>query len=351
LSCRLISPGQDRCRSLHMATGTNLCQDTEMPDLPEQQPRRLQTQPPVSGQAGAEQPQSKSPLNKVHWGWLTLFLAPNLALFALFMIIPIAMAIGLSFFQWDLLSPPRFVGLANFAKIPSDPRAVNSIVQTAYLVVIGVVPTVIVSFLLAVLINTRFPGIRVIRTIYLLPLVISFVASAVLWRYIFDPRFGPINTVLSWFGVSGPEWLQSTAWSMPAVAIVIVWLRFPLGMLLYLAALQSISPEMLEAAELDGAGPWRKIRDIIWPSVRPVTFLVAIVTLRGVLFDSFDVINVMTGGGPISSTDILINYIYNVAFSELKLGYASALATALLLIVAFLALTLTPPRTSGGPHR
>jgi ABC-type sugar transport system permease subunit len=115
--------------------------------------------------------------------------------------------------------------------------------------------------------------------------------------------------------------------------------------------LQAINPEMLEAAELDGASAWRKIRDIIWPSVRPVTFLVAIVTLRGVLFDSFDVIHVMTGGGPIGSTDILINYIYSLAFSELKLGYASALATALLVIVAFLALTLTPPRAQGGPGR
>lgn len=323
-----------------------------MPNLPEQHFRRHLNRSPTPGQASeAALPQAKSQLNKVHWGWLTLFIAPNLALFSLFMIVPIAMAIGLSLFQWDLLSPPRFVGLANFAKIPSDPRAVNSIVQTVYLVVIGVVPTVIVSFLLAVLINTRFPAIRVIRTIYLLPLVISFVASAVLWRYIFDPRYGPINTVLSWMGIAGPDWLLSTAWSMPAVAIVIVWLRFPLGMLLYLAALQAINPELLEAAELEGAGPWRKIRDIIWPSVRPVTFLVAIVTLRGVLFDSFDVINVMTGGGPIGSTDILINYIYDVAFSNLKLGYASALASALLLIVAFLAMTLTPPRLSGGRHR
>jgi ABC-type sugar transport system permease subunit len=170
----------------------------------------------------------------------------------------------------------------------------------------------------------------------------------VLWRYIFDPRFGPINVVLSWLGIDGPQWLQSTSWSMPGVAIVIVWLRFPLGMLLYLAALQAINPALLEAAQLDGAGPWQRIRDIVWPSVRPVTFLVAIVTLRGVLFDSFDVIQVMTDGGPVGSTDILIKYIYDVAFSQLKMGYASALSTGLLLIVAALALALTPPRRTGG---
>jgi ABC-type sugar transport system permease subunit len=283
----------------------------------------------------------------VHPGWLTLFLAPNLILFTIFIIIPIGIAFGLSLFEWDLMSPPRFVGLGNFLAIPRDARAVNSIVKTAYLILIGVVPTVVVSFLLAALINTKFPAIRVVRTVYLLPLVISFVASAVLWRFIFDPRYGPINTILSWFGIAGPAWLQSTAWSMPAVAIVIVWLRFPLGMLLYLAALQSINPALLEAAQIDGANGWQRLRHIVWPNVRPVTFLVTIVTLRGVLFDSFDVINVMTGGGPVRSTEILIKYIYDSAFAQQKLGYASALSTALLLIVTVLALLLTPPRATG----
>ena len=281
------------------------------------------------------------------WGWIALFLAPNLALFSTFILAPIFIAFGLSLFQWDLISAPSFVGLANFEQIPNDPRAVNSIVKTLYLIVIGVVPAVFVSFLLAVLINTRFPGIKIIRTIYLLPLVISFVGSAVLWRYIFDPRFGPINVVLSWIGINGPAWLQSTSWAMPAIAIVIVWLRFPLGMLLYLAALQSINPALLEAAELDGAKAWQKLIHIVWPHVRPVTFLVTIVTLRGVLFDSFDVVQVMTNGGPINSTDILIKYIYDVAFSQLRLGYASALATTLLIVVVALAMLLNAPRTYG----
>ena len=287
-------------------------------------------------------------LDLAHFGWVTLFVAPNIILFTIFMIVPIILALGLSTFEWNLISPPRFVGFANFAAIPSDPRAVNSIIKTLYLVVIGVIPTVAISFLLAVLINTQFPGIRVIRTLYLMPLVISFVGSAVLWRYIFDPRFGPINVALSWIGIAGPAWLQSTTWAMPAVAIVVIWLRFPLGMLLYLAALQSINPSIIEAAILDGAGPWRRMLHIIWPNVRPVTFLVSIVTLRGILFDSFDVVQVMTNGGPINSTDILIKYIYDVAFSQLKMGYASALATTMLLIVMPLALLIAAPKSLGG---
>jgi multiple sugar transport system permease protein len=282
------------------------------------------------------------------WGWIALFIGPNLAIFAIFTIVPILGAIALSFFEWDLMSPPVFVGLDNYFAIAADPKAINSIYRTAYLILIGVVPTVVVSFLLAVLINTTFPGIRVVRTIYLMPLVISFVASAVLWRYIYDPRFGPINTILSWFGIDGPAWLQSTTWSMPAIAIVTVWLRFPLGMLLYLAALQSVNPALLEAAEIDGAGTWIKLRHILWPNVRPVTFLVAIVSLRGILFDSFDVVRVMTDGGPIGSTDILIRYIFELAFSQLRLGYASALAAALFVIVAAMAMLLSPPRVMRG---
>jgi ABC-type sugar transport system permease subunit len=293
--------------------------------------------PDILGKRVVPRPRREKP----QWGWAALFAGPNLAIFAVFTIAPIVGAVGLSFFSWDLMSPPVFVGLDNYAAIAEDARAINSIAMTGYLVIIGVVPTVLISFLLAVLINTTFPGIRVVRTIYLMPLVISFVASAVLWRYIYDPRFGPINTVLAWLGVNGPAWLQSTRWSMPAVAIVTVWLRFPLGMLLYLAALQSINPALLEAAAIDGAGAWVKLRHIIWPSVRPVTFLVTIVSLRGVLFDSFDVVKVMTNGGPIGSTDILITYIFDNAFSQLKLGYASALATALFLIVAAMALLLS----------
>jgi ABC-type sugar transport system permease subunit len=286
-------------------------------------------------------------LRTVHWGWLAVFLAPNIILFTTFIIVPTVIALGLSLFDWDMMSAPRFVGLANFLAIPRDPRAINSIVKTAYLIAIGVIPTVLISFLLASLINVKLPGIRIVRTVYLLPLVISFVASAVLWRFIFDNHFGPINAMLSWFGISGPGWLQSTAWSMPAVAIVVIWLRLPLGLLLYLAALQSINPSLIEAAQVDGANAWQRLRHVVWPNVRAVTFLVTIITLRGVLFDSFDVIQVMTGGGPVGSTDILIKYIFDAAFSELDMGYASALATVLFLMVAVLALILAPPRARG----
>lgn len=284
--------------------------------------------------------------------WAFLFVGPNLILFTIFIILPIIAAFALSLYDWNLISDPRFVGLRNYTDILNDARALNSVVKTVYLVVLGVVPTVVLSFFLAVLINTTFPGYSVFRTMYLLPIVISFVASAVLWRFIYDPRVGPIAELLSVFGVAGPNWLKDTTWALPALSVVIVWLRLPLGIILYLAALQQINPQLMEAAEIDGAGPWAKLRHIIWPNVMPVTLLVLVINLRGIIFDSFDVVQVMTGGGPLNSTDILIRYIYDMAFAQLRLGYASALSTVLFIIVAILALIFNPPKrkpTNGDP--
>lgn len=276
--------------------------------------------------------------------WAALFVGPNVVLFAIFIIIPIVASFVLSLYDWNLISAPRFVGLRNYTDIVADPRALNAVVKTVYLVILGVVPTVLLSFFLAVLINTTFPGYSVFRTMYLLPIVISFVASAVLWRFIYDPRVGPIAELLGVFGISGPNWLKDTTWALPALSVVIVWLRLPLGIILYLAALQQINPQLMEAAEIDGAGPWAKLRHIIWPNVMPVTLLILVINLRGIIFDSFDVVQVMTGGGPLNSTDILIRYIYDMAFAQLRLGYASALSTVLFIIVAVLALIFNPPK-------
>ena len=279
--------------------------------------------------------------------WAALFVGPNVVLFTVFMIIPIIWGLALSLYDWNLIGEPRFVGLGNYLDILKDARALNSVWKTVYLVFLGVVPTVFLSFMLAVLINTNFPGYTVFRTMYLLPIVISLVASAVLWRFIYDPRVGPIAQLLSAFGISGPNWLQDTTWAMPALSLVIVWLRLPLGVILYLAALQQINPQLLEAAEIDGAGPWAKLRHVIWPNVMPVTLLILVLTLRGIIFDSFDIAFVMTKGGPLNSTDILAVYIYDLAFAQLRLGYASALSTVLFVIVTILALIFNPPRRRG----
>jgi multiple sugar transport system permease protein len=274
--------------------------------------------------------------------WMLVFLGPNLTIFFIFVVVPVAGALVLSLFQWDLTSPPRFVGLANFYKISEDPQVFNSLLRTLTLLIGGVLPAVIGSFLIAVLINVKFIGYRVVRTLYFMPIIISFVASALLWSWIFNPRNGPINVVLGFFGIAGPDWISNPGTAIWSVVIVLVWMRLPIGILLYLAALQNVNQSLIEAARIDGASGFDILRYILWPAVRPVTQLVAITTTQAVLFESFDVVKVMTDGGPLYSTNILIKHIYETAFHQFQFGYASAMATLLFLIVLLVAAVLIP---------
>lgn len=274
--------------------------------------------------------------------WMLVFLGPNLTVFFVFVVVPVVGALVLSFFQWDLTSPPQFVGLANFYKIGSDPQVLNSLLRTLTLLVGGVLPAVIGSFLIAVLINVQFIGYRVIRTLYFMPIIISFVASALLWSWIFNPRSGPINAVLGFVGIEGPDWIGSPTTAIWSVVIVLIWMRLPIGILLYLAALQNVNQSLVEAARIDGASGFDILRYILWPAVRPVTQLVTITTTQAVLFESFDVVKVMTEGGPLYSTNILIKHIYETAFRQFEFGYASAMATILFLIVLLVAAALIP---------
>ena len=274
--------------------------------------------------------------------WMLVFLGPNLTIFFIFVIIPVVGALALSLFRWDLTSAPEFVGLANFYKIGSDQQVLNSLYRTSTLLFGGVLPTVVGSFLIAALINVQFIGFKIVRTLYFAPIIISFVASAMLWSWIFNPRSGPINAVLSMFSIDGPDWIGDPSTAIWSVVIVLVWMRLPIGILLYLAALQNVSQSQIEAARLDGASSLDILRHVLWPAVRPVTQLVTITTTQHILFDSFDVVKVMTNGGPIYSTNVLMKHIYNTAFEQFDFGYASALSVLLLLIVMLVAAAVFP---------
>ena len=200
-------------------------------------------------------------------------------------------------------------------------------------VAFGVVPTVLLGLLLAVFVNVRVPGIAALRTLYFIPAVVSFAASALLWEWVYHPSVGILDYLLSQLGVDGPAWLSNTTVALPALAVVAVWLALPVSILLYMAALQRIPETVIEAAMLDGAGSYRRLIYIIWPSVRPMTLLVAVVAFLGFTNGSFDLVNIMTQGGPINATTTLIYYTYYVAFDNLQLGYAAALAMVQLGIV------------------
>lgn len=280
-------------------------------------------------------------------GWGLAFLAPNLLLFMLFVILPIVAGFGLSFYRWDLLADPEWVGLDNFQRIVTDPQAINAFRVTLVIVLGAGLPVVGLGFLLAIALNGALPGIRFLRTLYFFPIIISLVASAILWRWVFESQWGVLNWLLSVIGVSGPNWLNSTTWALPAVIIVLIWKNIPLAIILYLAALQDVSEDLYDAARADGAGLWARIRHVTWPSVRPTTLVVVVVTLIGLIFGSFDVVAVMTRGGPLGATDTLSFYMYEVAFRDLQMGYASALAiVSFVLIFGLTVILFTRQRTT-----
>ena len=208
-------------------------------------------------------------------------------------------------------------------------------VNTAYYT-LGVVPTgVALGLLLALLLRREQRGVYLFRTIFFLPVVVSGVAMALLWAWVFNPRYGAINALLAYLGIAGPGWLQDEAWAMPALILMSLW-GAGANMVIYIAALRDIPHELLEASTLDGAGRWSRFRHVTWPLLSPISFYLLVVNVIG-SFQAFTPIYVITRGGPNNATLTLPLYIYLNAFSWDKLGYASALSLILLLFV--LALT------------
>jgi multiple sugar transport system permease protein len=267
-------------------------------------------------------------------GAAATLLAPNLILYTVFIVIPVLLALGLSFTSWNLVGAPQWVGIANYKAMVNDPAVPQAIETTMIFLLFGVVPTIILGLLLAMLVNVQFRGIGVVRTLYFVPAVVSFAASAILWQWIYRPGQGFLDFILSKFGVNGPAWLSNTHTALIALDIIAVWLSLPTAILLYLAALQRIPQHVIEAAMLDGAGPFVRLRKIIWPGVRNMTILVVIVTIIAFTNSSFDLVNILTQGGPINATSTLIYYIYYAAFNNVQLGYAAALSVLQLALFA-----------------
>jgi multiple sugar transport system permease protein len=260
----------------------------------------------------------------------TLMMGPNLLMFAIFIIVPIVGGLYLSFTTWDINNgAPKWVGLANYSKMFSDPLVGVAVGNTVKFMLFGVIPTVLLGLGLALLINVRFRFVGAVRSLYLVPAAMSFAASAVVWRYIFldGPGYGIVNWVLSKLGLVPPNWLVSTTYALPALDVIAIWLSLPVATILYLAALQRIPASVIEAATLDGAGPIRRVRYIIWPMVRPMTVLVAIVAILSFTNGSFDLVNILTPtGGTNYATTTLIFYIYQQSFTYGLWGYGAALS-------------------------
>lgn len=267
-----------------------------------------------------------------------LFLLPAVVVLGTFNFYPAFYSLYLSFFKWKGLAPFReFVGLHNYQSLLASPEFWNSVRVTVYYAVGMTLGGLLLGLLLAVLLNQQIIGRTFYRTLYFLPVVTPTVASGIVWKYLFDPSQGAVNHLLSIVGLHGPAWLSDPSWAMIAIIIVGVWKRMGFNMVIYLAALQGIPREYYEAAQVDGASFSHILLHITVPLLTPVTFLLSITSLIDA-FQIFDLVYVMTSGGPLGATDVIGYYIYRYGFRYFELGYASAIAYVMFLIIFIITL-------------
>ncbi|GIK71997.1 MAG: putative ABC transporter permease protein YesP [Chloroflexota bacterium] len=265
-----------------------------------------------------------------------IFISPFILGFLLWFIIPAGVALWLTVHDWNLISPPKYVGAKHLVTMWEDDRFWKSLSVTTTYTLVSVPVGLVLGFGLALLLNTKVRGISFFRTAYYLPSIVPAVANAVLWAWIFNTEFGLANAALRFFGLPKIAWLQRPEWALPALILVALW-GFGSGMVIYLAGLQGIPDVFYEAAEIDGAGRVAKLRHITIPLVSPVIFFNLIIGIIA-SFQVFTIARLVTNGGPQNATLVYVLYMYQNAFQNLKMGYAAALAWVLFFIVVALTL-------------
>ncbi|MBW4702039.1 sugar ABC transporter permease [Micromonospora sp. RL09-050-HVF-A] len=263
-------------------------------------------------------------------GWS--FILPNFVGFAVLTLLPVAVLFYVAFTSWNVFGVAEWTGTANFRRMWGDASFWTALRNTVYYTVFHIPLTLAAALGLALLLNRRLRGVRFFRTVAFFPYVTSIVAIAIVWNQLFSPEYGPVNALLRAVGVDDPPgWTTSSTWSMPAVIIVGTWRYMGYYMLLFLAGLQTIPAQLYEAAETDGATAWQRFVHVTLPGLRHTTFFVTVlITIES--FKVFDLILVMTGGGPGQSTLVLSQYIYQKGFEENQFGYASAVSIVLFAI-------------------
>ena len=279
-----------------------------------------------------------------------LFVAPNLAAVAVFMLFPLGFSLYMSFQRWDVFRPPKFVGLKNFEELfTSDPLFLIAIRNTAVFTLGTVVPTIVISLVVAAVLNRKVKGIGIFRTIVFLPLAISSVVMAVVWQFVFNTDNGLLNIMLGWVGIGPVPWLVEPRWAMVSLCIVSVWRSVPFATVILLAAMQGVPETVYEAARIDGAGEIRQFAFITVPLIRGAMSFVVVISIIHA-FQAFDMVYVLNGanGGPETGTYVLGIMLFQHAFSFLEFGYASALAWVMfgiLLVLTVLQLRFTRRRS------
>ena len=264
-------------------------------------------------------------------GWV--FILPALLGTLIFIVIPVICSFGLSFTKWDLLNPIRFVGLDNYKEIFSEALFFKIFWNTVVFAISTSVLGVIIPLILACILNSKIRGSEFYKTAYFLPFITPMIVIGVVWEWIFDPNIGLLNHILHLH----INWLYDTHFAMPALIIVSVWKLIGYNMVIFLSSLSGISQSMFEAAKIDGATPFQTFKNVTIPLLSPSIFFVVIITAIS-SFQVFDLIYLMTQGGPLDSTNVLVYAIYKNAFEYFNVGKASAIAYVLFFIILVLTL-------------
>lgn len=264
-------------------------------------------------------------------GWL--FIAPVIFGLGIFTLFPLVMSFIMSFTDYSILEESKFIGLKNFYKLFfQDSDFWKALFNTAYFAFVSVPLSMFASLLLAIVMNQKLKLVTWYRAVYFIPVVSSWIAVGLIWRWLYNPEFGLINHLLFKVGIEGPSWLTSSTWAMPAIIVVNTWKILGFNMMLYLAGLQGIPEQFYDSAKIDGANWWHEFKHITLPMLSPTTFFILVMSIIGST-QVFAAIYIMSAGGPERATSVIVYYIWENGFNFFKMGYAAAMSWVLFAII------------------
>lgn len=267
-----------------------------------------------------------------------LFLSPTLLIFLTFVFFPVVFSFYLSFHKWNMFSSGRsYIGLENYLRIINN-EEFWMVLKHTLVYTLGTVPlNMMLALAVAYFLNKKIAGKKILRAAFFTPVIISPVAAAVIWRWVYEPNFGILNYVLSWFNIQPVNWLNDPTAAMFSLIVMGVWKSFGVNMILFAAGLEGIPEHYYEAASIDGASAFSKFWNITLPLLSPTTFFIMVMSIIG-SFQVFDIVYVLTSGGPLDSTKVLVFYLYENAFKYFEMGYASAVAYLMFAMIFILTL-------------
>lgn len=268
-----------------------------------------------------------------NYKWVLIFLIPSILGYLIFSLIPMLSTVYLSLTSWDIISgAPEINGIDNYINLFKSKEFYNVLRNTFKYIIIYIPLMVVSSLIVASLFNTDVKGVSFFRVLLFIPVLTSWVAGAMIWRTALSTQYGLVNNILEIFGITGPGWLTDTSWSMVSIALVSVWKDLGFFSLILFGGLRGIDKSMLEAAKVDGANSWQVFKNITFPMITPTLFFVLITAIIN-SFQLFPQVMVMTQGGPLGSTQVMVERIYNYGFRYYQMGYAATLAVVLFVII------------------